>query len=70
MKKLRLNLQQLNAEVLTRSQLKQILGGYGGSGETCNCNSKADCSSDKPCCVSGCTKGSSGDAGVCHSECA
>ena len=27
MKKLKLNLQSLNAEVLTRSQLKQILGG-------------------------------------------
>ena len=33
MKKLKLNLEHLqNAEVLTRSQLKQILGGDGGSG--------------------------------------
>ncbi|MEO9211326.1 MAG: hypothetical protein ABI208_09525 [Ginsengibacter sp.] len=32
MKKIKLNLQSLNAEVLTRSQLKQILGGDGGSG--------------------------------------
>ena len=32
MKKLKLDLQSLNAEVLTRSQLKQILGGDGGSG--------------------------------------
>ena len=31
MKKLKLNLQSLNAEVLTRSQLKQILGGDDGS---------------------------------------
>jgi len=29
MKKLKLNLQSLNAEVLTRSQLKMILGGDG-----------------------------------------
>jgi len=36
MKKLKLNLQQLDgAEVLTRSQLKQILGGDGGSGIGC-----------------------------------
>ena len=32
MKKLKLDLQSLNAEVLTRSQLKQILGGDGSSG--------------------------------------
>ena len=31
MKRLKLNLQSLNAEVLTRSQLKQILGGDDGS---------------------------------------
>jgi len=58
MKKLKLNLQSLNAEVLTRSQLKQILGGDGGSGlgsctETCpggltSCTSdKMDCSNTK-----------------------
>jgi len=34
MKKLKLDFQQLNAEVLTRSQLKQILGGVDGSGGT------------------------------------
>jgi hypothetical protein len=42
MKKLKLNLQQLgNAEVLTRAQLKTILGGEEGSGGTecaANCN--------------------------------
>jgi natural product precursor len=44
MKKLKLNLQQFEgAEVLTRSQLKKVLGGDVGSGdETCNCNSKDD----------------------------
>jgi hypothetical protein len=31
MKKLKLDLQHLNAEVLTRSQLKKVLGGDGGS---------------------------------------
>jgi len=33
MKKLKLNFQDLNAEVLTRSQLKQILGGQASSGD-------------------------------------
>jgi len=32
MKKLKLDFQSLNAEVLTRNQLKQILGGDDGSG--------------------------------------
>lgn len=37
MKKLKLNLQQFEgAEVLTRSQLKQILGGDDGSGGGCD----------------------------------
>lgn len=31
MKKLKLDFQQLNAEVLTRSQLKKVLGGVSGS---------------------------------------
>lgn len=37
MKKLKLNLQSLNAEVLTKSQLKSIIGGLGdvGDGEKC-----------------------------------
>ena len=36
MKKLKLDFQHLrNAEVLTRSQLKQIMGGDGGSGGKC-----------------------------------
>lgn len=50
MKKLKLDFQQLNAEVLTRSQLKMIIGGSGGSGGgggsdaygTC-CTSTGDC---------------------------
>ena len=44
MKKLELNFQQLNAEVLTRSQLKQILGG-AGSGGNCplSCKQDSDC---------------------------
>jgi len=67
MKKLKLDFQKLNAEILTRSQLKQILGGLSSGGESCNCNSNDDCG--KGCCVSGCTKGTSGKAGVCHSEC-
>jgi natural product precursor len=37
MKKLKLNLQQFEgAEVLTRSQLKKILGGDTGSGDGCS----------------------------------
>ncbi len=47
MKKLKLNLQQFEgAEVLTRSQLKQIMGGDGGSGgELClGCTTDSDCS--------------------------
>jgi bacteriocin-like protein len=32
MKKLKLDFQQLNAEVLTKSELKKIIGGIGGSG--------------------------------------
>ena len=52
MKKLKLDLQNLNAEVLTRSQLKQILGGEAssggsGNGTTCNSNSKEDCTDSK-----------------------
>ena len=36
MKKLKLDFQHLgSAEVLTRSQLKQIMGGDGGSGDGC-----------------------------------
>lgn len=48
MKKLKLNLQQLDGvEVLTKSQLKQILGGDGSGGSTeaygtC-CTSSGDC---------------------------
>ncbi len=38
MKKLKLDFQKLNAKVLTRSQLKQILGGDGGSGGDTPCN--------------------------------
>jgi natural product precursor len=37
MKKLKLDFQQLNAEVLTRSQLKQILGGTASTNCTCTC---------------------------------
>mgnify|MGYP001550626558 CR=1 FL=1 len=46
MKKLKLGFQQLNAEVLTRSQLKQILGvdgsegGGGGCGYDCTLGTK------------------------------
>jgi hypothetical protein len=37
MKKLKLNLQQFEgAEVLTRSQLKKVMGGDGGSGGGCD----------------------------------
>ena len=47
MKKLKLNLQQFEgAEVLTRSQLKQILGGDGGSGAGCDNVACAKKSSD------------------------
>ena len=56
MKKLKLNLQQFEgAEVLTRSQLKKVLGGgEGGSSITCNCNSKDDCKDSKsPTCYNG-----------------
>jgi hypothetical protein len=72
MKKLKLNLQQFEgAEVLTRSQLKKVLGGDVGSGdETCNCNSKDDCGADAPCCVACTSTSFGGYAGVCHTECA
>ena len=45
MKKLKLNLQQFEgAEVLTRSQLKQIMGGEGGSGgDGAACENDSDC---------------------------
>ena len=38
MQKLKLDLQDLNAEVLTRSQLKQILGGVASSGGGGGCD--------------------------------
>ena len=46
MKKLKLNLQQFEgAELLTRSQLKKVLGGDGGSDELCmGCETDAECS--------------------------
>ncbi|HEY5464670.1 MAG TPA: hypothetical protein VIJ95_15515 [Hanamia sp.] len=60
MKKIKLNLQQLvNAEVLTRSQLKNVLGGsavqttVGGDG-TCNCNSADDCKAWNEDCMNSC----------------
>jgi hypothetical protein len=41
MKKLKLNLQQFEgAEVLTRSQLKQIVGGEAGTGGGGNCQAQ------------------------------
>ncbi len=49
MKKLKLNLQNFEgAEVLTRMQLKNVMGGSGGeSGSGPNCTDK--CSSDSDC---------------------
>ncbi|MDP3665745.1 MAG: hypothetical protein Q8R50_03625 [Sediminibacterium sp.] len=55
MKKLRLNLQNLNdAEVLTRQQLKNILGGDGSGGcveraGSCNTSQKINCCSGLVC---------------------
>ncbi len=53
MKKLKLDFQQLNAEVLSRNQMKTILGGIlsGGDGEcstsvTCSDGGKISCSSN------------------------
>ncbi|EEI92466.1 hypothetical protein HMPREF0765_2081 [Sphingobacterium spiritivorum ATCC 33300] len=37
-------------ELLSRDELKQIMGGFsdnGGSGSKCNCNTSADCNSSK-----------------------
>lgn len=49
MKKLKLNLQQFQgAEILTRSQLKKVLGGEGGSDVPCNEDS--DCADLGPNC--------------------
>lgn len=57
MKKLKLNLQDLNAEVLTRSQLKQILGGDdgsgGGSGGNCQSHGEKCATHEQLNCCSG-----------------
>ena len=48
---------------LSRTEMKNIMAGSGAS-ETCDCNSKDTCPSDKTYCVA--CSGSSKYAGVCH----
>lgn len=53
MKKLKLQALKLGAkELLTREQLKNLMGGSGGSGNKCNvsCSSDSDCDSVCPNC--------------------
>jgi hypothetical protein len=78
MKKLKLKALELGAkELLTREQLKMVLGGdFGsgsgsgsGSGTTCNCNSSDDCKdTSKPSCVNGCGGPKGGYYGVCAKQ--
>jgi len=52
MKKLKLNASAFqNGEVLTRSQLKKVLGGTGSGTDDC----KSECSSDHACSSGTCT---------------
>ena len=67
MKKLKLSLQNIEGvEVLTREQLKMVMGGDGGSGgdPKCDCNSKDDCSKERPNCLN-CGGPVSGFYGFC-----
>lgn len=52
---------------LSRAEMKKIMAGGSGA-DTCNCNSKNDCSTETPCCVH--CSGSKTYAGICHTECA
>lgn len=52
MKKLKLDFQHLNAEILTRSQLKQILGGDGSGGGGIGDGSGSGSGGDFPCSTS------------------
>ncbi|MGC4233871.1 MAG: hypothetical protein QM594_12910 [Niabella sp.] len=51
MKKLKLNLQNIEgAEILSREQLKMVIGGNGGSGDPTECETDADCETlTRPC---------------------
>ncbi|MBS1737266.1 MAG: hypothetical protein JSS98_11775 [Bacteroidetes bacterium] len=72
MKKLKLRFQdQANTEVLTRDQLKRVLGGEGGSG---NCQSNSDCEPGYKCAgLSGfpkmCIKVNAGSSCTSDSDC-
>lgn len=51
---------------LSRAEMKKIMAGSGGGG--CDCNSKDDCTSDKPYCVNGCGGPVGGKWGNCSSS--
>lgn len=78
MKKLKLKALELGAkELLTREQLKMVLGGDDGSGSgsgsgsgiKCDCNTSADCKDTaKPTCVNGCNGPKDGYYGVCAKQ--
>ena len=55
-----LNFQKLSLrkeDFLSKTQMKNILGGYGdGSGDgTCNCNSADDCTATNELCMNSCS---------------
>lgn len=72
MRSLKLKAHAMGAtEVLTRAQMKNVFGGNlpPETGlDTCDCNSKDDCSAAKQYCVNGCGGPVGGKWGVCRSE--
>lgn len=52
MKTLKLNFGQVD-EILTREQLKQIVGGTGSSGPGASCINDDNCSGNTPYCIGG-----------------
>lgn len=78
MKKISLkNLNLKEVDLLSREQLKNVLGGFtGGSGigggtattsdeEKCNCNNSDQCSGDTPECAADCDSSGTGYYGHC-----
>ena len=66
MKTQKMNLANIMGK-LSRAEMKKIMA---GSGETCNCNSKDDCSTSKPYCVNGCGGPVGGKWGNCAASAA
>lgn len=52
MKKLNLQLDSIK-EMLTKEQMKKIVGGYGSTGCVNTCNSDCPCSDSRDWCVNG-----------------